>query len=152
MALIIPCKARCVQYSAVFVPATPNDGLFSQALVLHFLREIWTIPSGACCAKYSATFVPANPNDGSLQQSWVLHYLLLTSTILSGACYAQHSAFFKPSVTNAEILPPQPSALYFVLREKFNIPSLACISQHCQEHYYSEIKNERLFLRTRMRL
>ena len=36
MTLIIPCKACCVQYSAVFVPATPNDGFFSQPLVLHF--------------------------------------------------------------------------------------------------------------------
>ena len=85
--------ARCAQYSAVVVPATPNDGPFPQPWVLHFLLLMSTISSGACCAQYSAGFVPATPSDGAFTQPWVLHLLLLTLTIPSGACCAQYSLF-----------------------------------------------------------
>ena len=85
--------ACCAQYSAVVVPATPNDGPFPQPWVLHFLLLMSTISSGASCAQYSAVFVPATPNDGAFTQPWVLHILLLTTTIPSGACCAQLSLF-----------------------------------------------------------
>ena len=85
--------ASCAQYSAVVVPATPNDGPFPQPWVLHFLLFMSTISSGACCAQYSAVFVPASPNDGAFTQPWVLHFLLLTLTFPSGVCCAQYSLF-----------------------------------------------------------
>ena len=85
--------ACCAQYSAVVVPATPNDGPFPQPWVLHFLLLMLTISSGASCAQYSAVFLPATPNDGAFTQPWVLHILLLTTTFPSGACRAQLSLF-----------------------------------------------------------
>ena len=85
--------ARCAQYSAVVVPATPNDGPFPQPWVLHFLLLMSTISPGARCAQYTAVFVPASPNDGAFTQPWVLHFLLLTLTIPSGVCCAQYSLF-----------------------------------------------------------
>ena len=88
-----PSGACCAQYSAVFVPATPNGGTLLQPSVLHFLQTL-IIPYGACCAQYFAIVVPATPNDGPFPQRWVLHFLLLTSTIPSGACCAQYSAAF----------------------------------------------------------
>ena len=103
------------QYSAVFVPATPNDGRLPQSSALHFLLQTSTIPSGACCAEYSTVFVPATPNDGCLPQPSVLHFLLQTSTMPSGACCAQYSAVFVPATPNDGRL-SQPSALNFLLQ------------------------------------
>ena len=47
--LTIPSGLCRAQYSAVFVPATPNDGILPQPSVLHLLLQMSTIPSGACC-------------------------------------------------------------------------------------------------------
>ena len=104
-ALTIPFGACCAQYSLVFVPATPNDGILPQPSVLHFLLLTLAIPSWACCAQYSAVFVPAAPNDGCLPQPLVLHMLLLTLTISSGACCAQYSTDFIPAAPNDGFLP-----------------------------------------------
>ena len=49
----------CAQYSAAFIPATPNNGILPQTSVLHFLWFTSTILSGACCVQYSGVFVPA---------------------------------------------------------------------------------------------
>ena len=102
--LIIPSVACCAQYSAVFEPAVPNDGVLPQPSVVHFLFLTMTMPSGACCVQYSADFVPEAPNDGSLPQPSVVHLLFLTLTIPSGACCAQYFAVCVPSTPNSCLL------------------------------------------------
>ena len=111
--LIIPPVACCAQYSAVFVPAVPNDGIWRQPSVVHFLFLTLTMPSGACCVQYSADFVPEAPNDGSLPQASVVYLLFLTLTIPSGACCEQYSAVFVPATPNSGL--PQLSVLHVLL-------------------------------------
>ena len=77
--LTIPSGACCAQYSAVFVPATPNGVFLPQLSVLHFLLQTLSIPSGACYAQCSVVLVPVTPNVDNLPQPWVLHYMLFTS-------------------------------------------------------------------------
>ena len=64
----ISAWARYALYSAVSVPATPNDGILPRPSVLHFLTLTFGIFSGACCEQYCAVLVPGKPNDGCLPQ------------------------------------------------------------------------------------
>ena len=76
MMMMIPTGACCVQYSAVFVPATPSEGSLPQPLVVHFLLLTLTIPSGAlivqaCRVRRSTSRYGLSHRDQSRRDVWM---------------------------------------------------------------------------------